>query len=201
MGMRFGGRLKQWNAERGFGFIVADDGGAELFVHISAFRRRDRIPTPGEVLTFEVEPAKDGRKRAVRVLCQGESLGASSRRPMAGAHGLHAGHSARHAPREGRGFASALLALCVVGAVGWLSYTLYMGRAVRHGASLPAPETAIRAHQESVPPGFRCDGRTMCSQMTSCQEAKLFLQNCPGTRMDGNGDGVPCEQQWCNGSR
>lgn len=38
----------------------------------------------------------------------------------------------------------------------------------------------------------------MCSQMTSCQEATFFLQNCPGTKMDGNNDGVPCEQQWCN---
>lgn len=44
---------------------------------------------------------------------------------------------------------------------------------------------------------FRCDGRTHCSQMTSCEEATFFLQNCPGTKMDGEGDGVPCEKQWC----
>lgn len=43
----------------------------------------------------------------------------------------------------------------------------------------------------------RCDGRIYCSQMTSCQEAKFFLRNCPGTKMDGNNDGVPCEKQWC----
>jgi hypothetical protein len=33
--------------------------------------------------------------------------------------------------------------------------------------------------------------------MTSCAEAKFFLNNCPGTKMDGNNDGIPCEQQWC----
>jgi hypothetical protein len=44
----------------------------------------------------------------------------------------------------------------------------------------------------------RCDGRTHCSQMTSCEEATFFLKNCPNTKMDGNNDGVPCEQQWCN---
>jgi hypothetical protein len=33
--------------------------------------------------------------------------------------------------------------------------------------------------------------------MTSCAEAKSFLQNCPGTEMDGDGDGIPCESQWC----
>lgn len=46
--------------------------------------------------------------------------------------------------------------------------------------------------------GYRCDGRVFCSQMTSCQEAKFFLRNCPGTKMDGNNDGVPCERQWCH---
>ena len=44
---------------------------------------------------------------------------------------------------------------------------------------------------------FRCDGRTRCPQMTSCEEATFFLENCPGVEMDGEGDGVPCERQWC----
>ena len=44
---------------------------------------------------------------------------------------------------------------------------------------------------------FKCDGRTYCSQMTSCEEATFFLKNCPDTKMDGNNDGVPCEKQWC----
>jgi hypothetical protein len=44
---------------------------------------------------------------------------------------------------------------------------------------------------------FQCDGRTLCSQMKSCEEATFFLQNCPNTKMDGNGDGIPCEKQWC----
>jgi hypothetical protein len=33
--------------------------------------------------------------------------------------------------------------------------------------------------------------------MTSCAEATYFLKQCPGTRMDGDGDGEPCESQWC----
>jgi endonuclease YncB( thermonuclease family) len=43
----------------------------------------------------------------------------------------------------------------------------------------------------------RCDGRTYCTQMTSCEEATWFLRNCPSAKMDGNKDGVPCEKQWC----
>ncbi len=43
----------------------------------------------------------------------------------------------------------------------------------------------------------RCDGRQYCSQMTSCHEALFFLKNCPNTSLDGDGDQVPCEEQWC----
>lgn len=44
---------------------------------------------------------------------------------------------------------------------------------------------------------FSCDGRTHCSQMTSCEEAQYFLAHCPGVKMDGDDNGVPCERQWC----
>ena len=47
-------------------------------------------------------------------------------------------------------------------------------------------------------PSFTCDDRQHCSQMTSCAEATYFSNNCPNTKMDGNHDGVPCEQQWCH---
>ena len=49
------------------------------------------------------------------------------------------------------------------------------------------------------PSGFSCDGRKFCSQMKSCAEAKYFLANCPGVKMDGDKNGVPCEAQWCSG--
>ena len=44
---------------------------------------------------------------------------------------------------------------------------------------------------------YKCDGRQYCSQMSSCEEATYFLNNCPNPKMDGNNDGIPCEKQWC----
>ena len=75
--------------------------------------------------------------------------------------------------------------------LGWYGYSQYQRR-----SHIPrTDETAANA--QSMPEGrFKCDGRIYCSQMTSCAEATYFLQNCPGTKMDGN-DGVPCEKQWC----
>lgn len=93
-----------------------------------------------------------------------------------------------------------LVLLVIVVVLGWHGYQHFRLRATssavaneQAGAVLPAA---------AVPPeasaSFKCDGRTHCSQMTSCAEATFFLRNCPGVKMDGNNDGVPCEQQWCN---
>lgn len=65
----------------------------------------------------------------------------------------------------------------------------------------PTPVQSLpKAARPKVQTGsYRCDGRQHCSQMTSCAEATYFLRNCPNTKMDGNGDGIPCEKQWCKG--
>lgn len=44
---------------------------------------------------------------------------------------------------------------------------------------------------------FNCDGRTHCSEMTSCAEAHFYLDNCTNMQVDGDQDGIPCERQWC----
>lgn len=48
---------------------------------------------------------------------------------------------------------------------------------------------------------YKCDGRTHCTQMRSYDEAVWFLQNCPNTQMDGDGDGQPCEKQFARNNR
>lgn len=58
------------------------------------------------------------------------------------------------------------------------------------------PQAAV-APNVSLINSFKCDGRTHCSQMTSCSEAKYFLSRCPNVKMDGDGDGIPCEDQFC----
>lgn len=195
---RFNGKLKKWNAERGFGFVVADHGDQELFVHVSAFPRGGRPPVVGEPLTFEMELDKEGRKRAVRVRRPGDPQPRTSRHPaQAPTHS-----QSRRAPeRAGSGsFGSVLVALLLAAGVGWFGYTRYTERV----ETMPsAPQRVMSPVQTAAPeipsPAFQCDGRKHCSQMSSCNEAKLFLRNCPGMEMDGDNDGIPCEQQLCSG--
>lgn len=51
------------------------------------------------------------------------------------------------------------------------------------------PESAVPAS----PLGLACGNKKYCNQMTSCDEAKYYLTQCGVKRLDGNGDGVPCE--------
>lgn len=190
--MRYQGRLTKWSAERGYGFILASDSGQDIFVHITAFPRDGRVPMEGDELTFEVEPDGKGKKHAVRVQRAGAAQPAradsfkSSVRPLS------------RAPRKSS-IAGKLGVLALLAVVAWYGYSRYENRVAQIKAVDASPPPApLFESAQSAPSAFNCDGRKHCSQMTSCQEAKLFLKNCPGMEMDGNHDGVPCEQQWCN---
>ena len=62
--MRFDGRLKSWNDERGFGFIEPTLGGEDIFVHVKSFPGGAGRPAVGLPVSFEVELGPQGRKRA-----------------------------------------------------------------------------------------------------------------------------------------
>ena len=104
----------------------------------------------------------------------------------------------------------------VIGVFGWQAWSEYQSRpapvqfvgdTTMESEPAPPSESAnaeeLNEDDERVEGGrqFSCDGRTQCAQMTSCEEALYFLQNCPDVEMDGNRDGEPCEMQWCGDSR
>ncbi len=48
------GTVKKWMEDKGFGFIAPDDGGEDLFVHISALGGEEWLEQ-GEAVTYEAE--------------------------------------------------------------------------------------------------------------------------------------------------
>jgi CspA family cold shock protein len=51
------GTVKWFNGQKGFGFIQPDDGGSDVFVHISAVERAGlRGLADGQKLSYEIEP-------------------------------------------------------------------------------------------------------------------------------------------------
>ena len=95
-----------------------------------------------------------------------------------------------------------LIVLALVAALAWFGYGKLKAMSAPQsaiGSELSPTGGAQSPAQSAVAESqFTCDGRTHCSQMTSCAEATYFLQHCPNTQMDGNNDGEPCEKQWCN---
>lgn len=182
MGARTHGTLSKWNDDRGFGFISPAQGGGEIFVHVSSFPRDGTRPRLNELISFETQAGPDGKLRAVRVMRPGV---AASRRP-----------ASRAGRRQGRVSITGVLTAAAILAIGAYAYK-EMGRSAPSSelVSFAPGQPASRLQPDSR---FKCDGRTTCAQMTSCAEANYFLRHCPNTKMDGNGDGEPCEQQWCN---
>ena len=61
------GAVKWFNTEKGYGFIVPDDGGKDVFVHISSVERSGlRSLKEGDRVTFDLEKDK-GKLMAVNI--------------------------------------------------------------------------------------------------------------------------------------
>ena len=57
------GTIKWYNPQKGYGFIQPDDGGSDVFVHISAVERAGlRGLQEGQKLSFELERDKRSGK-------------------------------------------------------------------------------------------------------------------------------------------
>ena len=63
------GTVKFFNAQKGYGFIVQDAGGPDVFVHISAVERAGmRSLVEGQKLTFDIEAdRRSGKSAAVNL--------------------------------------------------------------------------------------------------------------------------------------
>ncbi|MBL8637249.1 MAG: cold-shock protein [Alphaproteobacteria bacterium] len=61
------GTVKWFNSQKGFGFIVPDDGGKDVFVHISAVERSGmRTLNEGQRVSYELQTEK-GKTAAVNL--------------------------------------------------------------------------------------------------------------------------------------
>jgi cold shock protein len=61
------GKIKMFNEDKGFGFIVPDDGGVDVFFHVSALREGDEIARD-KAVSFEIGvDKKSGKTKAVSV--------------------------------------------------------------------------------------------------------------------------------------
>ena len=191
MAQTFTGTIAKWNDERGFGFIKEDVTGSEIFAHVKDFKKR-AVPKVGEKVLFGIGHDKSGRKKACEVLFADraqQSRSASSGPALPRKNRRSGGRRTENNP-----VFNIIITAVIVGVLGSMLYSMLYPKlhrknlASRPAVAVPSVDTNAR---------FRCDGRQYCSEMKSCEEAIFFINNCPGTKMDGDNDGIPCEGHLC----
>jgi CspA family cold shock protein len=62
------GTIKWFNPDRGFGFIVPEDGGADVFVHISAVEEAGLATlNDGQKVSFDIGQDRRGKTAAINL--------------------------------------------------------------------------------------------------------------------------------------
>ena len=191
--IRSRGILSKWIDDKGFGFLTPEKEKQEIFVHISAFDRNlPRRPKAGDTIFYYVQTDTSGKTKAVDAIIQG--LAPVSRPIPSKARPYRKEHSSKSSWK--------FLILCIILVIG-IGTTIYDRFRSSNGRLMPNISQVSNIFKTSqntkqLSSRYTCTGKIHCSQMSSCEEATFYLRNCPGTKMDGDGDGIPCESQWCN---
>lgn len=65
------GTLKTWKEDRGFGFIKPDNGGKDIFIHISALKGVSRRPITGDIIYYQSVKDSRGKFKAINATIEG----------------------------------------------------------------------------------------------------------------------------------
>ncbi|GHH00347.1 cold-shock protein [Pseudodonghicola xiamenensis] len=62
------GTVKWFNSTKGYGFIAPEDGGKDVFVHISAVERSGLTGlADNQKVTYDLQSGRDGRESAINL--------------------------------------------------------------------------------------------------------------------------------------
>ena len=188
------GKIKTYNEERGFGFISRDGESKDLFFHIKDFPNKSVEPKIGENLKFRIVE-DNGKLKADQIVRLEFKIESVTHTPQsrAQANRSHRDRSKAKQAKPVSGLFTTIIGFVIIVGLAYMVYGKYQRWHLAQQPAIAPAQTIVTQPIDSNPNGYRCDGRIHCGQMNSREEARWFVSNCPGTKMDGNNDGEPCE--------
>lgn len=187
------GVVKSYNSERGFGFITVDGKKDDIFFHIRDYPNRNVEPYIGEKLQFKMVQDR-GKVKADHITRLDLKIENVTQRTSHRTQANKYNQRSKQNKNEGSsGLFGTVIGLVVIVVLAYMLYGKYQRAQLAKQEPISVIQQVIEKPIDSNPNGYVCDGRTHCSQMNSRTEARWFVRNCPGTKMDGNNDGEPCE--------
>lgn len=179
------GQLKSWNDSKGFGFIESPDLNQDTFIHISTLKAMSRKPKQGDFIYFETENQANGKIRAVNCRIEGVAAKSITKRNVPRMHKKSSAPTSKIVTT---------LAIVLIAVFAYQRLNISPdSKPIQHMQTKPNITLSDKTISSSRSTQFTCDGRQHCSQMTSRAEAEFFTLQCPNTKMDGDRDGIPCE--------
>ena len=211
------GKIIRWQEDKGFGFIKSEDFDSDIFVHITAFPKGSVKPRIGDEVVFQVQNTPKG-VQATKARYQNQQNTNTSNGINSTTFPLELERDTTVSPTQNRtnspranrrntnerpsggglkGIMSSAFGILAIGAIGYYAYG-DLSKRFSNQSSTPIQQISENSSNriETSSQNFKCDGRQTCGQMTSKAEAQFFLANCPTVKMDGDGDGDACEQQF-----
>ncbi|MBW3530450.1 excalibur calcium-binding domain-containing protein [Shewanella sp. NKUCC06_TVS] len=205
------GVLVRWNDEKGFGFIHPEKNAAQdVFIHISVLKKMARKPIVGDSILYQTEVQNDGKRKAVIASIEGVAVVAASATTRSHSHIQSRNENFNfnnkdkpHHHNSRKSSFNTIIPLLIILAIVIFGFKQYQefneAPAIDKVPVLTNEDIERMPIYETATPRFQCEaGKTHCSHMSSCAEATFYIQHCPNTQMDGDGDGIPCERQWCS---
>lgn len=190
------GVLFKWNDERGFGFILPENCSEDIFIHISAFGKIARRPKEGDIIYYYVKTASNKKSKYSAYNASIEGVKSTttnhfkSRNNRVSTNRVKPKRWLKKSAQNGNSFWKmiGIFMLCFI-------IFVYGISKIRISSPPKSPQIETPQIENYQSQQYHCAGKVYCSEMDSCEEARYYLHNCPGVKIDGDGDGMPCEGQ------
>ena len=201
------GKIKTYNEDRGFGFIQIEGQSKDFFFHVKDFPNKNIPPRIGEKLKFLIVE-DNGKFKADHIVRLDVKVEIKRHTPQSRAANTIqrksvSGREYKEKKTKGFNFINFLVGLVILTIFGAIFIPFISGIYQRETLKMQAAEVTNTSQLVNNPKTnhadlYSCDGRKHCSEMRSYEEAVFFINHCPGTMMDGDHDGEPCEGQFKN---